>query len=279
MGQQLAAPLGADVDWQITAQDSSSTAVVFDGTETLAATCWPGEGLPATFVPSASFLVPSAGTILLSVAAAQTAPLEAGLYRLQVTVSTGGRTFVVFDGGLQLTSAPGSQSVLPVYCSYQDMIDILPWIGRLQSQDGDTEGFTKERGEAREWIDGIILDSYPARTGYGFGFDQRSYVQSWSAGSLVPDRWLVDQLAAGALLTTGPIGRPIARAAATFACAQACKRQLGQGGRATEWEVRGRKLEAEAFVKITQCTAQLDITGDGRPDLAIPLRITNTRYA
>ncbi len=268
--------IGTDADWQITALDSSGAAVVFSGTETLAATVWAGDDQAALFAPTVSFINAAAGTMKLSVGAAQTANLAIGLYRVTVTVTSGGRAFDCFDGLLELDHTAGTATAPTVYCSLDDCLEWAPWLQDLQSELADVTGFAKQRGRARSWLDDMIVTRYkylsyaPSPGVPGFG---SWLMQGWGRDP-IPSKWLRDQLDANYLIVRDVIKEVTAKKAIAYVCAA----QVGPKRDDNPYKDLARDFHWEADNLIKTVRAEIDLPPqDGYADILVNLGATDLR--
>lgn len=96
----------------------------------------------------------SQGTVNVNLTSAQTATISPGQYLIQVGLADKSADF--YEGYLVVTYSAGLSVLPPTYCTYDDILIFAPWIQRLQSETG-VAGFALERGQARAWLDNVII--------------------------------------------------------------------------------------------------------------------------
>jgi hypothetical protein len=85
--------IGTDRDFAVgPLHDSAGAVPTFTGSETLPWNIWRGDGGPAVVSGFASWIDPVAGTVKISITAADTANLLPGLYAIDLSVVSGGQT-------------------------------------------------------------------------------------------------------------------------------------------------------------------------------------------
>ncbi len=228
--QALSVDLNTDDSWTVTAQDVNGNPVAFQSNDGLEAIVWQGADSAAYFSPTVAWLSAAAGTITLSVASGQTASLTPGVYPLEVTVIPNGTTtrLRVLDTWMELRSSPGSSSMPPVYCSYQDLVDAGggKWLETLRQAEG-LANFTRERARARYWLDTIIAKAFrPWASARG--------VSDWYAVTGPPDArnvTMVGYLADGFLL----VNDDIIEIVALKTLGARLPRPASRSGRTTRW--------------------------------------------
>lgn len=194
------------------ADDQGNPITTYSGSEGLAAEVWPGGDRAASFAATATWNTPSAGTVDVMVTGTQTAMLEEGRYLgaviLQDPVDGPLEAYVwAIDVGL----APGSAPAPTVYCRFSDMLTYgRSWLVKLQGDD-DQEGFARQRGRARSWLDDVILAHY---TGASSSYGQ---IGMWNYGS-TPSAWLRGILDGGGLISRDWVVEATAKRALGFVC-------------------------------------------------------------
>lgn len=254
---------GADFARTITILDRDGDAVTtFTGAATLAATLWPGDDQASLLTLTSTWVSAPAGTVRISATAAQTATLTPGTYpvRLAITASGVVSSAVVFM--LEALAAPGTALVPPSYCSFKDMLAIVPWINELTTVE-DQSGFAEQRGAAREWLDAVILSKVPAGRAAG----PRGLIAGGGASSR---GWVADLLDDDALVLTGPDGKRLKRACALYSCAEVLKYQVGSRDE-TSYQVLAYDLRHEAESLARQGVAWIDTNDDDEGDISFDL--------
>lgn len=264
---ELTVPAGAADEWILQGRTRlvRETPVGYLDSDVLACKAWPGDDRPAVFSPAVAWTDAPTCKFKLSVAEADTLAAGPGRLRLLTTATRDGRTFAVALAGLTITAAPGEALEPPSYCTAEDLRNQCSWIDQIADVAQDQTGFAQQRGEAREWLDGLILNHRPAAGGYFPNFPD---VPTWGAVGLLEDPWLRAILDAGGLVLTGPRGRKAVRICACYALAlifrTKCAPDSKFAGFAAEFERRAQKLAKTAIVEI-------DTNGDGLADMPVPL--------
>ena len=237
--------------------------------DTLAATIWSGQGQPVLESPTAAWADddPTAGLVKLTITEAQSGNLDAGRYRLRVVVnSTDGQVIDAVEAVLAVAEAPGVDEAPKVYGTYQDLLLYAPWLATANDLNADLTGFSRQRGQAREWLDAIILDHAP-RYGQGLN-DCHTLVNN--------DRYISEKLDADELLITGKVREIVARRTLALVCGS----MLPTAGQDSPYEAFGRKQQAMADSLIGTYTAQLSSDGTvNKVYLEVPCNSWNGRYS
>lgn len=105
---QLVAGTSRDFGRQIVDATGAPLLNLFTGNETLATSVWRGDGTLPLFTPTTTWISGALGTFQIAINNTDTATLPRDMYRIQSTATTAGRTLVVFDGRLQITSSPST---------------------------------------------------------------------------------------------------------------------------------------------------------------------------
>ena len=174
MQELLPQPLGVDRIYSVTITDpATGNASSFSSSDTLTCVIWGGDDTAILCSPAASWVSASGGTAQFLVSAANTTALAVGKYRARLKVTYAASpnyTVNVWDGVLSFDAAPGSTAVLPSYCTYQDLTRLAPWIGDLQSQMTDQNGFAEQRGLAAQKMQEDLCKLYSNRAQIYAGF-------------------------------------------------------------------------------------------------------------
>jgi hypothetical protein len=161
------------------------------------------------------------------------------------------------------------------YCTLKDMQSQCTWIQQYMDQDNDQTGFLEQRGLARNWFDRLLLASWP---GARVTYIQEGWPSNYGQFTLISNPWLVAGLQQGFLMVP-PLyqtqrGYEVAEVNATYAIALVLRSQMGPASGIDKYAGYWMR---RAIAAASQCTAELDINGDGMADIAIPLSVTNTR--
>jgi hypothetical protein len=276
--------LGADQDYplQITT-DGQTPSTAYLGTDVLAARVWPGGSQAAVATPACSWADATTASFVVSFRHADTAGLEAGTYRLQVTASRGGLSPVVYDGTVRLLAAPGATPAAATYDQIADVRKVLAKLEDLQD-DANQEGFADARAQTREFIDETILARYEdvlrdqaRRHTAVLQSDPIVPTTGMDAGptwgpSGIPDTTIRDQvdalrsaLAANQLI----VDSRLRRTAALFTAAAVLEQQIGKASDGTPFQRHAERLRARATRSLYGWVARIDTYADDVADVEI----------
>jgi hypothetical protein len=244
----------------------------YAGTETLATVVWPGGAQAASFEPATIWATPAAGTITITITAAESTKLPAGRYQLSTTVQPAGHDPVdAYGCTLDVLQSPGTQAAPTTYTTLDDLLRYgRSWLRQLQTDD-DQAGFAEQQGRARSWIEDLAHAHYRVAAmtmvigSQAFG-PRRSGARS---------EWLIDQLAANTLIVTDQVRE----AAAKKALALICEGQIGLGEQAGQFARLARMYHSQADYLGTCLTLTLDTDGDGFADVTIDCSCTDPMMA
>lgn len=152
--------LQIDVQLRYATRPFAEVSGVYAGTETLGLVVWQGDDqTPATLTTSAATWVSGPnGQVLVTLTSADTANLTVGLWRLRVTITTGGEVVPAYEAILDVRPVSGSASPVATYCTFDDVLKVAPWVRRLVLDDQAMQGTLAEhRGLARQWLDRQLL--------------------------------------------------------------------------------------------------------------------------
>ena len=237
-------------NWVVTVRDATDAPVMtYTGSEALTGTVGPGRSYPPTFTLTPTWLVPSAGTISVPITKAQSATLATGQYLVNVGLADGSADF--FEGFLAVEFGVGTDVPPQTYCNYVDMLNLVEWIGKLQTS-RQVLGFLPERGRARDWLDNILINRFnyqnmsPTIGQPGF-MPMSMFPAGWN---VPPSLWLRQQLNLGALVVRNEVVEMTARKAISYVCEAQLSRleeqeiALGRRfGRAAEQMAKGLRAE------------------------------------
>jgi hypothetical protein len=257
---------------------------LFRGDDTLATAIWKGDDGAPLLTPATAWLSTSLGTYRITLNDADTAGWAVGTYRWQATATRGGRTGVIGEGTLEVTSSPGTAVDPPTYCTYEDMLTEASWIAQVQDQDTDQAGFVEARARARRDIDDIIVANYRGASVGLFG-TQSAAALSWGYGggpwrSLAPSQILRTYLDSDYLMrgrVPGELGyRPkVALLAAWRAISIVGLKQIGLN---QQQAASGAMFYRMFLAGMASFTAEIDTNGDGYCEIPIPCGATNTVF-
>lgn len=259
---------GADLRLALRLRNAGAAAA-FDPAATLEAVVTRGGTSGAAFRPAAAWLDPAAGTLAVALGSGQTATLDAGEYRLLVTVASGGERFTALDTRLLVEPAPAPDDARPAWCTDADLARLSPTARDLiESHEGrDTVGFLSVRQSVTDVIRRRFVLAYSPQAGRTL---RRQLVPDPIFGEDRPDetaprptsRQWASYLSGGGLVLEEGLREAVAR----LALAEVYDRQPG---RAYDDEAAMHRQKAESF--LAGYWPQVDADGDGVPDyLAAP---------
>lgn len=231
--------LGTTRSWQLTARANQQPVTSFVGGDALSARVFSGDGQPTLLTPTVAWITPSAGTIRLTITAAQlaSAGVTPGIYRVQVfvTPTSDSEPRAVHDGRIEFAATSGSASAPTVYVSASELLDYAPTLESIQDKEHDLEGFADQRHLARRETDRRILNAYRPAPGRSWRYVNSDgsapgpylrMVDSGPGGATAPDNaTLKGYLDAGAL----DINQDIAEFNARWAAALVYEAQIQAG--------------------------------------------------
>lgn len=102
---------GTSRDFQLQATNLDGTPAInlFQVTDVLLTNIWSGDGTLVLLAPTTTWINATQGQFQISLNNVDTATLVSDVYRIQTTATRSGRSAALFDGRLQVTSAPGVQ--------------------------------------------------------------------------------------------------------------------------------------------------------------------------
>lgn len=267
MGQTLRIIAGSDATWATTLLNEGAP-VSFPSNATFAATVSRGGEEASLFTPTVTWTNSSLGQVTLSIAAAQTESLDAGVYVLQVFVLGGGTRTAAFDGSLEVLPTVGSVTPPVAWCSYEDLLLYSDQIKAVRAAKGvDVTGFLSQRAkETSELSRDIVLRYNPF---YGF-VRVRSNVVNLGCGSMdvasptavAPSKAdLTNALAAGGLILETKLREIVARRTVALIFSR-----QETGGNAQVYRQESMDQRAMADELFWRYQAQVDLDNDGMPD-------------
>ena len=266
-------PVGDDAQFAAWIYDSNDKPIVtYQGNEPLTVKVWQGEDLAAVpDIITVDFTDPSTALTTATIHGPATALLVPEWYRVELDITVGDYVFPYYEGWLELQASAGQAVAQPVYCTYQDVIDLAGgWLPKMQSKLGETV-FLAERAKARYHFDKVILARVrPA------SYDFRSYIASgYSSGQLISDQddqYIKGLLAANKLLVTSDVKE----ANAYLALSMICEKQLTWDD-TDVFAKRAAFYQAKWRQRVSCITAEIDTNNDGVGDLVINLGVMSNR--
>jgi hypothetical protein len=225
--------IGADRKFTLTLRDDSGSAITtYTGSATLDASVWGGDDLYESFDATATWVDAAAGTIRLTLAKADTATLEPGVYQVLLSITASGVTSSRPVLLLNMLAGPGSTVALTKYGSYDGMLGIagstLPNLLTHTDQAGAAEFLHRARME----FERLIQSRYRGGVSYRrqANLDHLLFGGHREYRSGYQDATLQDYLDDDYLVLDGPTGDAIKRWNNLLACAYLYERQSGAGG-------------------------------------------------
>lgn len=170
MARPIITYFGSTKTWTITLKNSLGAVITsYTVDDVLSAAVWAGKDQLAVLTPLVEWHDPAAGTVDMTITAAQLATAGVtGLYRvdLVVTTITNGEPSLGWSGPLQIEDAPGATAVLSTYATLDDVTSVAPGIEQqFQSKAGDLAGFLAQRHEARVTFEMMVTNRYRPQPG------------------------------------------------------------------------------------------------------------------
>lgn len=247
----------------------------FNSGDALSVVLWDGgASAPTPTTAAAEWLDAPAGTWRLSIDAAASAALEPARHRIRVDAARGLDVACLLDGSLDVAPGPVADAPpLPTpYCSAADVLAEAPWLAHVQVRD-QPAGFLLQRVKARRWLDGLVAANYRAG-GMGVFNDHSAAAMAWGVPRrpLGPPTIVLDWLRDDRLIATpGVVAATVYKTVEFVARAQVGVTPA-HAGRAA-WYARLAEEELDSLSAVA-----IDLDGDGRPDLYVPLTASNTLF-
>lgn len=242
---------------------------------TLTASVYAGDGQPSFLSPTCAWTTPP--NYVLSFQDADTFLLDTGTYHVEVSATLSGRTARTFFL-LTLLPHPGLGRTPSVYCTYSDMKDYAPFIGALQDQISDTEGFATQRHLARVKLEEVIQMHYRLQAGTGLTVFGNAVVNYGPRRVGSHNKVLQGYLDSNLLMLEPP--RRVVEMTAKYAIAQVCQAQVTSGSpQAQFYQDMSSRYLYDWNNLVCGYHAEVDINGDGYPDYVIACGTTDALWA
>jgi hypothetical protein len=271
VGQTLKTAAGFDRSWATTLLNAG-VPTPYPADATIDAAVWRGGNEATLFSPSAAWIDAAAGTLTVSVVAAQTVGLDPGVYRLQVGVTSGSVRSLAFDGHLEILEAPGAGTLRVPYVTYRDLLDYFDQLGTLQSVPGDDATFLRQRSRASDQFDRDLVVRYDPRP--GFVRTRRASMDPY-LGFDVPDPAAVPPTPRAVSLAVRAGGvvvdENVREMVSKLAIARVLEQQEVMGMARNPYEEKAAAFHAEAMGLWQKYDVQLDTSNplDGVADLLV----------
>lgn len=276
--KEISIVAGATSNYQLTLRRESDNSVIttYGPSDGLAASVWAGDDNGVVFSPSVAWTTDgSDGLITLSFPGSLTTTVAEGKYLCRVTLTSSGTTLEVARMRVNLQQAPGTETVTyKTYCSYEDMLQIAPWLAEMQS-DQDQAGFPEQRQNAREWLERVIQSHYLPYGGYGFAAGNVLHLDDYWRQTPGYSKYLQDYLDQDKLMVSS---RPkVKRMCAHYAVHLVCQAQIGPNDKDSAYQrfAEYHLNSAQALVK--GYVAEIDLTGSGYPSIVINCGVSSLR--
>lgn len=266
---------GLNATYQATFNDDTGAPITFAGTETLGGYVWGGGSLAALFNLTPTWATPSAGTVNCTVPGTNTASLAPDTYYGILTVVLNGATVPAFNFTLNVLATPGTTAARPTYITSDDLHSVAGWIDDLQNLEFAKAGFADQCADARDWMDQNILRNYRGGAITLLGMHGVA-LDAWFTGgpwrSSLDNIYIRQQLTLNTLMLT----TPIKKAMVYYALSCICEGMIAAGG---DWAKRQAYYQQKAYQTLAGTVAQLDINGDGVPEIPINFSSANSIYS
>ena len=269
---------GTSRDFLFQARDSLlNVATTFLGSDTLVGTVFAGPGMPSLITPTVTWTDAPTAQFLVSFPDAATVGLDTASYGLQVRASRSGRTAVILDAILKVLPAPGTATARTVYCQYSDMLRYCKWLGNVSNDVFGTAGYLDERAEARAWLEDKIQLHYRVQSGAGLTTFGNCVFGMSTVRTGGYNKQLQDWLNAGYLMTDAP--RRVIEITSKYAIGLVLQGQITSAApKASVYAAKADYYLSEAREILIGFTAEVDINGDGYPEVKVPCGTVDTLY-
>lgn len=155
---------------ELARRDGTSLLGVFAGTETFRAYLWAGDDQRPVWSSNTAVAWDPAlagnptaldtPALRLEITATDTATITPGRYYLQIKLNPGIDDIAILPPGCtyELTPSPATTVAPRTYCSYDDVIDVAPWLPTAAKKaTWLTADFGEQRGMARAEIDDTVM--------------------------------------------------------------------------------------------------------------------------
>lgn len=277
---------GSSVPFNAPVVDTNNNPITLQGTETLAGIVWPGGDQPRSFALTPVFDSLPGNNTITTVSASDVAALDSATYFVSLTIDFGAGLGPqeYYRGTLEVQADAASATAPPVYCTIDDLRLYAEWIDDLQSVHTET-GFLQQRGQARKWLDEIIVANYKylnfnlqlGQAGFG------SLAMMVGNRDPIPSKWLRDQLANDVVITNGVysgtgliVRESTVEIVAKRALYLICSAQLGRQGD-TSYQDMARRFQRESESMVMCYRPEIYPTSNGYAGLMVNCGGTNLR--
>jgi hypothetical protein len=281
---RVAAATGAV--YTLTIRDADGNAVTtYAGTETLTAKLWAGDDITALATPTLAWANHDAGTVTLTLSAANTTQTPA-TYQIRCTVTDGGVAYEFYRAWLKIEASPGSATAPATYCGFDDMLELAGDLADALLESSDQAGFAEQRAKARRWTDRVVvarakdvISTQAERHSPVVGSEAIDITTGVDDGpewgpSIYPDtsiRDAVDVIRAALAADDLILDAEVVEANAAYALALVYGRQMGAAPNGANYQDLAGKWREYASRRMVAWTARFDTTAspDGVADLEI----------
>lgn len=255
----------------ITIKGPDGNPLVMTGSESLVCEVWIGGDHAPLFTVTPTASDAAVGQWDVAITPAQTTGMSQGLYDVLVKYADGSGD--CYYGGLEILQAPGTGTPGKTYGTYNDLLKVAQWVKMVQTED-DEAGFLEQRIDARAWLDDILLKSYrgaASSPNYEMSIAAQTFAGGGARRTAFPSRWLREQLDADKLILRADVVRAVSYYAASLV-------GLNQVGFETKLAARGAWCLQMAEAIASNLVGELDLDGDGKAELVIPVMASNTLF-
>jgi hypothetical protein len=267
VGQVLEIAKGYDRTWASTLLNEG-VAVAYSPAATFDASVWRGASGTVLFSPTLAWVNAPTGTYTLSIAAAQTAALDPGDYRISAGVTQAGvhSAILARDATLRITDGPGSVTLRIPYASIADLRMYYDQIDTLLNKAADSTNFVVVLANESDRIDRDLVNRYDPSPGMT---RTRSNTFNLIVGLDVPGGAAPSKAAiTDAIANSGVIPeRALKEIVARRSIAEVLDRQEIQGRNSYRDEAEVMRAKAEVLWRSYR--AQIDTNADGVPEVLI----------
>lgn len=249
----------------------------YDGTEALSCVLWPGDDQAVTTTLPATWDATSAplGQVDVAFPLDAMTSLEVTWYDGMLRLADGSADLAAFR--LEVTPGPGTATAGKVYHAYKDLLDELPYVGKLKDQLNDQSGFREVAADSRRWVDAAILRAVPSLE---YGLTSMPIQADWSRASIAYDPYgslglgddpiIAAALDADQLVLTTSTGRRIVKAAVYKTLSVILRRAVGTNA-TNDLTALSTDYEKLAEKTLATCVAHIDVNADGIPEYVFSL--------
>ncbi len=203
-----------------------------------------------------------------------TANIQPGKYKLQVDALVGSDYRAAYYGEVNVYPAIGTGTVLPTYCTLQDMQDFYPSILSFFNNTVHVFGYMRQRNRVWADINRAFIQRYSPQPGFNLRWNG---VYAPVVGYNIPDLVTTppttgkirSALAMGGLVLFSPDDMFISGIAAMLSTAEVLCPQDGGDRRSNAYVQIADDIRTVAMARLSTYPAYVDTNNDGFPDVII----------